>query len=129
MAENKRRLAIAKRISLKGVAEGWSDDCYVLIQPLTYGENKELKNTNTDGLDDEKATEIMIGVIKRNFVSGKVMLYNDNGEAELSDAEADDIENLPATALFNIFADITGASIDPKDIPEVQPEKKEQTNA
>lgn len=112
--ESPRRLGIAKRVSLEGVAEGWTDACYALINPSDYLDSIQIKKQQIDETDEDKAVEFMIDFIKQHFVSGKIMVYNDNDELELADMVAEDA-GASIQITDRLFTSITGVANDPKD--------------
>ena len=109
-----RQLAITKKTYLDGF-DGWGKDCYVEWRPVTYAESLEMKNIETP-TDDASAFDIIFTITKQHIVGGKGNVLSENGETELVDYTSEDLDNMPASVINHIFADITGAQYDdPKD--------------
>jgi hypothetical protein len=127
-----RQLAITKITTLDGF-DGWDSDCYVEWMPVTYADSLKMKDMETPD-DDESAFKVIVSVTKSHIIGGKVKIINEAGEKQLVDYEPEDLENMPASAISKIFADITGAQYDdPKDsVREVEtnpePTKPENTS-
>lgn len=107
-----RRLAITKRVDLSDLAEGW-DGCYALVAPASYDEATELAETDIATLTQAQVSAINFKFAKDHFVSGKVMVLNDDNQPELGEMQVDDI-GISAELINRINNAVLGATPDPK---------------
>lgn len=114
-----RRLAITKRISLEGIADGWTAECFALVMPATYPEYIAI----SDAEETMKKTEVAaknIEFVKAHIVSGRVMVLDDDGSLVLGDLLLDDVDSF--TELANkLYLELMGVTADPKDLPPETP--------
>jgi hypothetical protein len=108
-----RRVAILKKVDLAPLADGW-DGCYLNVTPATYPEMKEFKNLDPEGMTDEQGLDLMLELIKRHFVNGKIMVADDKGNVTLGDAQKDDIDQFSVEMNNAVFEVIIGQKFDPK---------------
>lgn len=109
-----RRLAIAKRVSLAEVAEGWQD-CYGIVSQLSYLERSEIIDTKPNFKTEVEATHYMNDLVKKHIVTGKVMAFNEDGSEETVDLTSEDIDGSASRELVEIlFNAILGVSENPK---------------
>lgn len=114
----RRQLGILKKVSLATLAEGWGE-CYINVTPATLAEMRELKNSNPKDMTDDQGLDMMLGLIKNHFVSGKIMVVGADGESlELTAAEAGDIDSFSIEINNAIFEAILGQKLDPKAMPQ-----------
>lgn len=116
-----RRLAITKRMSLADVAEDWTSECYALYRPATYKDMLEVKSLNPDSLDESAGIDFMLEFASRHIVGGKVMVLNDDDMLQVAEMQPSDVELLPPEVVNSLFADMTGAKLDPKDTRSAVP--------
>lgn len=98
------RFDLKVKVSLRGLAEGWTDEQYLEFTPFnsdmsldSSDELKPLKDEDTRGL-----ITVFKKYARQQFVGGKVLV---NGE--VVDAEVDDIDSLPAPIVTTIFTTIS----------------------
>lgn len=108
-----RRLAITKRISLEGIAEGWGSECYALVTPATYAEYIEFAGLNDQGKTNAELLQFQLDFVKKHLVSGKVNVLNDADESVLDDIQPEDIDASKDLA-DKLFTEIVGVNLDPK---------------
>ena len=97
------RLQLVAKLSLEGVSEGWTKDHFLTFKVVDSQGSRELtqKLSALDKDDNEGFLSLYVEFAKRQFQAGKVLV---NGETV--DAEADDIDDLPAiltTSAFELF--------------------------
>lgn len=110
-----RQLAIAKRVSLDGIAEGWTTDCYALVSPATYAEYITFSDLQSEGKTNSELLQFQMDFVKKHLISGKVNVLTDAGKTELDDIQPEDID-ASKDLCDKLFAEIVGVSPDPKDI-------------
>lgn len=99
------RFKLVKTISLKGISDGWGDDTQIRFNVLSPEASAELSPKLRDaGDDEEKLTVVFKSALKGAFIEGKVQLP----EEGLSDALADDIDDLPKGVIIEAFNRING---------------------
>lgn len=121
---SERRVGILKKISLSGMAEGWGDDCFVLVQPASYQEFKEYTKTDVETMTETQGIDMITTLAKAKFVSGKIMILDDENKLVLDDMQKDDLDTLGIEMLNKIFTQIMGVSYDPKAMPTAATNKK-----
>lgn len=114
---SERRVAILKKISLEGLADGWGADCFVMVQPASYKQFKEYTATDVEKLDEAQGIDLITKMIKAQYVSGQIMIIGDNGKPVNAPAEVGDIDSLGVEMLNTIFTGIMGVNYDPKAMP------------
>lgn len=114
MADQKRRIALTKKISLADLSDGWQD-CYAVIRPASYQDYRDFAANDVQAMTNTDQIKLQMDFVKTHFVGGKVMTFADDGSQVLSDMQAADIEE--STELSNkLFFEIMGIKIDPKDL-------------
>ncbi len=108
-----RRLAITKRLSLEGIADGWGSECYALVSPASYAEYIEFAGLSDEGKSNTELLQFQLDFVKKHLVSGKVNVINDANETVLDDLLPEDIDASKELA-DKLFAEIVGVSLDPK---------------
>lgn len=107
-----RRLAITRRVDLSDISDGW-DGCYAIVTPASYADAVGLVGTDLESMSDTDKAEQSTKLVQDHFVSGKIMILNDKGEAELVDMEVDDIQG--STEIFSRVTEaVYGVTPDPK---------------
>lgn len=114
MANEQRTLSISRKFSLKDVSEGW-DDCYVLYRPCTPRELFAVKNTELSLNDQEASIKHIIDFLSNHFVAGQVLLTNPDGKQTLGAMQRSDLDRLPDQVMSDLYLDVIGVSLDPKD--------------
>lgn len=98
------RFDLTVRVTLKGLAEGWTDEHYLMFKPF----NADVSVDASDDLaklgdeDIRGTTGVFKKFAKKQFKAGKVLV-----DGETVDAEADDIDDLPAPVITHIFTTIS----------------------
>lgn len=110
-----RRLGVVRRFSLADVAEGWDDSCYAMYRPASYRDLKAYQDLDTITMKTNDSVAYMVKFIKEHFVSGKVMILDDNNTLVVGDMETQDVDELPPDVLGDLFATMNGGVLDPKD--------------
>lgn len=121
-----RRLANTRKVSLGTFADGW-DECYAVV---TLADFPTVSEVNGKDIAKMKGIEVLafeIDVVKKNFISGKVLVLKDDGTSELADMIADDLDTFPNIADI-LYATVMGVALDPKDTPTAAPSKSESTS-
>ena len=114
MAEQKRRLAVTKKVSLSDIAEGW-DDCYAIVTKADYATFQLMRNTEVETMSQSEQMKLELQVITDHFVAGKVRILGQSGESVLADMELSDVEG--SIELINkLYLEIMGVTLDPKDL-------------
>lgn len=108
-----RRLAITKRISLEGIAEGWGSECYALVSPASYGEYIEFAGLSDEGKTNAELLQFQLDFVKKHLVSGKVNILNDDDVPVLDKLLPEDIDASKDLA-DKLFTEIVGVNLDPK---------------
>jgi hypothetical protein len=103
-----RQLALAKRVSLDGIARGWGDECYAMMLPASYTDM--LQADQLDEKTKEQQVQFQISFLKDHFVSGKIRLI---GEDQPVDMEADDV-GASIALTDRLFLGCLGDDVDPK---------------
>lgn len=111
---SERKVAILKKISLEGLADGWGSDCFIVVQPASYKQFKEYTQTDVEKLDEAAGIDLITKMIKEQYVSGQIMIIGDDGKPVNAPAEVDDIDSLGVEMLNTIFTGIMGVNYDPK---------------
>lgn len=112
MADSNRHIAITKKVSLADLSEGW-DDCYAIVRPATYREYREFADGKIEDLKPSEQLALEMDIVMNHFVSGKIMVLGDDGEAHLEDMNAEDVQE--SVPLANkLFFEILGIKLDPK---------------
>ena len=106
------RLNLASKYSLEGVSEGWTDEHFLSFKTFS----SEVSMTCADDMKDIKENdnrafiEVFKKYAKQQFVGGRVLVDTKTVEAEL-----DDIDDLPAPIITDIFTQISRSKFsDPK---------------
>lgn len=107
-----RRVAITRKVSLAEFADGW-DDCFAIVTLADFSEMQEIAAKDFKSLTDIEAVGFEIEVVMKHFVSGKINVINDAGQAELVDMVAADVQAGPKIA-DRLYAVIMGVTLDPK---------------
>lgn len=123
------RVAILKKVSLSGLADGWGDDTYVTVRPASYKQFKEYTQTKVENMTEAEGIELITSMVSEQFINGKIMVLNDKNEPELADATKEDVENLSIEMLNAIFTGIMGVSYDPKAMPTVPTDSGKSLNS
>lgn len=109
-----RQLNILRRVDLAEVSDGW-DGCYLTYRPLTYGQLKKLNASDTESMSETESVDTLLGLIKENFVRGKVSVIDESDLTSVVDMEVADIDALDPQAINAIFGAMSGAQFsDPK---------------
>jgi hypothetical protein len=108
-----RRLAITKRVSLEGIAEGWGSECYALVTPASYAEYIEFAGLSDAGKTNAELLQFQLDFVKKHLAGGKVNVLNDKGETVLDNIESEDIDASKDLA-DKLFTEIVGVNLDPK---------------
>jgi hypothetical protein len=108
-----RQLAITKRVSLEGLADGWTTDCYANVSPATYAEYIDFANLSTEGKTNAELLAYQLDFVKKHLVSGKVNILGTDGKLELADILPEDLDASKDLA-DKLFIEIVGVNIDPK---------------
>lgn len=105
-----------KRVSLEGVAEGWDEECYALVQMMTVEDRKVYKRAYK--MTDAKAEAYQTKVVAEKFVSGQVKEFDpETKEFALVEMTA---EHLGIAEVEDcLFAGIVGLDISPKALKEM----------
>lgn len=108
------RITAVKKSSLDGLAEGWGAECFAIVRQASYDDMRAIDEI--DPLKEQgKAVELQEKIVTEHFISGKIKVWNTNGEQELVEMTRED-----ATASIavcdKLYADIIGLDLDPKDI-------------
>lgn len=99
------RFKLVKTIPLKDISDGWGDDTFVRFNVLTPEASADISTKiSAVGDDEAKLTEIFKQALKGMFIDGKVQLP----EEGLSDALADDVDDLPKGVIIEAFNRING---------------------
>lgn len=114
-------LALHHTYSLKGLAEGWTDECKVIYNAVKYADLKTLQTIDQDKITAEQAIDQTIKFVQDHFVSGKGVKVAEDGTAQIVDLVKEDIADLPLEVITKLFNEMNGGKLDPKDIPEVAP--------
>lgn len=109
-----RRIAALKKVSLADFAEGW-DDCYATVRLATLQDYREITTKDFTGAKNLEVVDYEVQVVKEHFVGGKIRVLNDQGEPELQDMQAEDVECLPGLA-DHLYIAVLGLNLDPKDL-------------
>lgn len=115
MVTHMRRLAITKRVSLEGLAEGWDDTCYALVTLATYAEFIGFTKLTVDNTAEGnvKLLEFQIDFVKKHLVTGTVKVVDDAGNFSLDAIKPEDID--ASKELCDIlFNAVTGVIEHPK---------------
>jgi hypothetical protein len=119
-----RKVAILKKVSLDEFADGWNGT-YINVAVASYKEFKEYTQSSVENLTEEQGIDMITKLVHDKFVSGKIMILDDNNEPVLADAEIGDLDNLGVDMLNKLFTSIMGVSYDPKatqtEVPSKQP--------
>jgi hypothetical protein len=113
------RLSLGKKVSLEGLAEGWGEDCFVIVRPANYDDMLAVDEIDPSSSKSEQV-RFQIDFVKDHFVSGKVLV-----DGQLEDMEPDDISESIALA-DRLFLAIIGSDLDPKDARAVAAAAAEQ---
>lgn len=108
-----RRLAITKRVSLEGIADGWGSDCYALVTPASYAEYIDFASLSEAGKSNAELLQFQLDFVKKHLVSGKVNVVDDNGDTVLDDLLPEDVDASKELA-DKLFTEIVGVNLDPK---------------
>lgn len=103
------KIVIKKRVSFDFLGEEYKDS-YVDFQRIPVSDfeaiQKEMEEVKKNKLS---SFSVVLGVIKKYFISGKFI--NDD---KLEDISAEDLEGLDAESVLRCFSLMTGQEIDPK---------------
>lgn len=132
-----RRVAILKKVSLSGFADGWGDDCFVIVQPASYKQFKEYTQTKVEEMDEAQGIDLITTLVKEQFVSGRIMIIGDDNKPVIADMEKGDLDSLGIDMLNELFTKIMGVNYDPKAIgtevtsskPSLKPENDTETSS
>lgn len=108
-----RRLAITKRVSLDGIADGWESDCYALVTPASYAEYLEFVKLSTEGKSNAELLQYELDFVNKHFVSGQGKFLEDDGSTTLGNLTTEDVAESKELA-DKLFAEIVGVNLDPK---------------
>ena len=105
-----RQLALAKKVSLEGIAPDWGEDCYAMMLPATYADMLEV-----DGIEKKSKAEqvaFQMEFLKSHFVSGKIRLIDMDGPVDMKP------EDVAASITLSdrLFAACLGDDLDPKEV-------------
>jgi len=106
------RLSLTTRVSLANAAEGWTDDQFLNFKVMDSDQSMDYSDEvkNVKGEDGRGYLELFKKYAKENFVDGKVLVDGKTVEAEI-----DDVDDLPAAILTDIFYAISRSKFsDPK---------------
>jgi len=107
-------IALHKRVSLAGIADGW-DDCFAIVSLGTYEEGKATNELLGSQATDEEGYKFQTDLVTKHFVSGKVLTVLDDGTEGLGDLTVEDATTY--TPISNrLFSAIVGIAPDPKDL-------------
>lgn len=126
---SERRVAILKKISLEGLADGWGADCFIMVQPASYKQFKEYTQTDVEKLDEAAGIDLITKMIKEQYVSGQIMIMGEDNKPVNAEAEVDDIDSLGVEMLNTIFTGIMGVNYDPKAIQTAADASKPSSNS
>lgn len=99
------RFKLVRTISLEGISDGWGADTFVRFNVLSPEASATLSTKlAAAGEDEDQLTAVFKEALKGAFVDGKVQLPSEG----LSDAIADDIDDLPKGVLIEAFSRING---------------------
>lgn len=127
-----RRLGLpTKRFSLSDIGEGWSD-CYIDYYPSVAVDLLSIQALAIDK-DSPEATglQVVVSIIESHLFGGHVMVVQD-GKNSVVDIEPGDIKLLPLPTLRDLYAEMTGGALDPKDsasapTPDAEPKNEPST--
>ena len=129
-----RRLALTKRVSLDGFADGWGSDCYAVVLQAGYAEYSDFLERDTTAMTKLEQMRFQFDFVKERLVGGKVIILDtDTSKQRLDDLQKDDIEG--SLDLCNrLFAEIAGVKFDPKvgttaQLNESEPDESESSTA
>src|SRR4051812_3413004 len=108
-----RRLAFMKKVSLEGIADGWTKDCYAYVLPATYADFDALSKLDFSEMTQGDQIKYEMDFVVEHFVSGKVMALNEDGQSELVDMEAEDARS-SMTLADTLYREIVSLKYDPK---------------
>ncbi|QOH56255.1 hypothetical protein [Rhodococcus rhodochrous] len=94
------RFDLKVRVSLEGLADGWTKDHYLEFASFSAADSLD-SGDELKGIKDEDTRgmiEVFKKYAKKQFAGGKVLVAG-----ETVDAEVDDLEALPAPVITNIF--------------------------
>jgi hypothetical protein len=109
-----RQLAITRKFSLSGVADGWTDESFVIYSPVAYGDLKTLRDAAPEGMQETDAIDFTLNFIKSHVISGKIQILDETGNPVVADFEKDDLDQLPPDTINAMFSALTGVKLDPK---------------
>jgi hypothetical protein len=108
-----RTLNILHTYTLEALGDDWKG-AYVRYTAPTIADL--LKLDEVKDMSDTEATSLILSIVKAHAVDGKVSVV-ENGQASLVDLMPEDVEALPLTVITELFSEMSGAQIDPKDTP------------
>lgn len=129
MAE--RRLAITKKSSLAGIAEGWDESCYAIVTAATVEELVEFSKFKGSDHSEAEWVNIAADFVKHHFVSGRVLVLGQPASSKkfvLADMQLADISQ-SIDIVTKLLADIAGVNYDPKDTGPAASSEPQPTNS
>ena len=117
-----RQLAIGKKVSLAGVAEGWGEECYAVMRPADYDDM--LAVDNVDNSDKAAAAEFQKQFVQDHFIRGMVRI---DGDDQPVDMEAADTHATVALC-DRLFLACLGDDLDPKEVRAAAAHSGEPSN-
>ena len=91
------KFVIEKRIGLDYLGKNW-EGCYLSFNSLSYAEVKKLAKLQGQKNLTEIGSDIVLNVLKNNFIEGLAF----NGKAKTK-IQASDLENLPFSVINKII--------------------------
>lgn len=88
----------AKRFSLNGLIDGWTDEHYIEYKPFSVADATKIKGINEQDLSQ---VDSFIDLLKAHFVSGKWLVSDDDGNNVRT-------ENMAAENVIDLPAEVTG---------------------
>lgn len=121
----KRTPAVLRKVSLADFSDGW-DECYAVVRLASYQEFADFANEDLSSLNNIEKVGKEIEVVKRHFVSGKILVLEDGGSTTLEDMTSDDVAATPKLADY-LFSIILGVDLDPKGSSKAAPSSSAST--
>lgn len=122
-----RTINLLKQFSLSELGDDWKD-CYIKYTPMTIGDVTEVSQLNADGMSEVDSVNFMVQHIKKHFAGGRISVIED-GKPVTVDMTVDDVDVLPIEVIGDLFAEMSGGSLDPKDSETAQKPKSEPTSS
>lgn len=117
-AQAPRRVVLsAHKITLEGLEEGWTDECYALVTYAGYDELKTLQGLDVEELKkqaDITSVDFMKKIVDQHFVGGKILLLDADNQPYVGDMLPEDVA-ITFDVLTYLFKSIIGqGKTDPK---------------